>query len=110
MCRCLKVSTSGFHAWSKRPASTRKTDNQRLLVRIREYQEASDGVMGMPRMHEELSYAGATASRNRVARLMSRHGLFSVPRRRSVRSKRTGVRPDHVRSHLEWNFPARPCT
>lgn len=55
MCRCLKVSTSGFHAWSKRPARTRKTDNQRLLVRIREYHEASDGAMGMPRMHEERS-------------------------------------------------------
>jgi putative transposase len=45
MCRCLKVSTSGFHAW----ASTSKTDNQRLLVRIREYHEASDGVMACRR-------------------------------------------------------------
>jgi putative transposase len=46
------VSTSGFHAWSKRPMSPRKTDNERLLTHIREYHAASDGVMGMPRMHE----------------------------------------------------------
>lgn len=97
MCRCLKVSTSGFHAWSKRLTSARALDNQRLLARIREYHEASDGVMGMPRMHEELGYDGETASRNRVARLMSRYGLFGVPRRRPIRGKRTGVRPNHVR-------------
>jgi putative transposase len=47
MCRCLKVWTSGFHAWSKRPKSARAADNQRLLVRIREHHEASDGVMGI---------------------------------------------------------------
>ena len=62
--------------------------------------------MGMPRMHEELSYDGETAGRNRVARLMSRHGLFGVPQRRPFRSKHTGVRPDHVRNHLERNFAA----
>lgn len=106
MCRCLKVSTSGFHAWNKRPTSAREADNQRLLVRIREYHEASGGVIGMPRMHEELGYEGETASPNRVARLMARHGLFGVPQRRPFRSKRTGVRPDYVRNHLERDFVA----
>ena len=106
MCRCLKVSTSGFHAWNKRPMSARATDNQRLLARIREFHAASDGVMGMPRMHEDLSYVGETASRNRVARLMARDGLFGVPQKRSWQRKRTGVRPDHVRNHLERDFSA----
>lgn len=73
-------------------------------MRIREYHQAGDGVMCMPWRHEELSYAGETASCNRVARLMSRHGLLGVPPRRPVRSKRTGVRPDHVRNHLERDF------
>ena len=86
--------------------SSREADNQRLLVRIREYHEASGDVMGMPRMHEELGYDGETASRNRVARLMARHGLFGVPRRRPFRSKRTGIRPDHVKNHLERDFVA----
>ena len=86
--------------------SARETDNQRLLVRIREYHHASDGVMGMPRMHEELGYDGETASRNRVARLMRRHRLSGVPKRRPFRSRRPGVRPDHVRNHLERDFVA----
>lgn len=57
-------------------------------------------------MHEELSYAGETASRNRMARLMSRHGLLGVPRHRSIHSKCMGVRPDHARNHLERDFSA----
>lgn len=106
MCRCLEVSASGYHAWNKRSMSVRKVDNQRLLVRIREFHQASGGVMGMPRMHEELVYDGETASRNRVARLMAQDGLFGVPQRRSSRSKRPGNRPDHVRNHLERDFSA----
>jgi putative transposase len=59
--------------------SARARDNQRLLSRIREHHAASDGVMGMPRMHEDLSGEGETASRNRVARLMAKNGLYGIP-------------------------------
>lgn len=86
--------------------SPRKTDNQRLLAKIREHHVASDGVMGMPRMHEQLGYEGETAGRNRIARLMAQDGLFGVPQRRQWRRKRSGVRPDHVRNHLERDFLA----
>jgi putative transposase len=106
MCRCLKVSTSGFHAWSERPKSPRELDNQRLLGCIRTLHEASDGVMGMPRMHEELGYQGETASPNRIARLMAGNGLHGVPQRRAWRKKKSGVRPDAVRNHLERDFTA----
>ncbi len=106
MCRCLKVSTSGFHAWSKRPISPRDLDNQRLLARIRELHAGSDCVMGMPRMHEALGYEGETASPNRVARLMASDGLYGVPQRRQWRSKRSGARPSTVRNHLDRDFEA----
>ncbi len=46
MCRCLRVSTSGFYGWAKRPMSAREVDNRRLLSRIREHHAASDGVLG----------------------------------------------------------------
>lgn len=86
--------------------SPRKADNQRLLTKIRARHVASDGVMGMPRMHEQLGYEGETASRNRIARLMAQDGLFGVPQRRQWRRKRSGVRPAHVRNHLERDFQA----
>lgn len=86
--------------------SPRKTDNERLLTHIREYHAASDGVMGMPRMHELLTDQGETASRNRIARLMAGDGLFGIPQRRQWRRKRSGARPAFVRNHLERDFSA----
>lgn len=46
MCRWLKVSVSGYNEWSKRPASARQVDNERLVVRMRELDEDSRGVGG----------------------------------------------------------------
>ena len=69
MCRCLKVSASGFHDWVTRAPSKRARDNARLLERIHQHHTDSGGVMGAPRMHEELGYEGESASLNRVARL-----------------------------------------
>lgn len=106
MCRCLRVSTSGFHAWNKRPMSPRAIDNQRLLTKIRDHHEASDGVLGAPRMHEQLEFEGETASFNRVARLMATNGLYGVPQPQRWRRKPVGSRPAGVRNHLERDFSA----
>lgn len=75
MCRCLRVSASGYYDWSKRPPSARQSDNERLLGRIRELHEDSRGTLGAGRMREDLVDEGETASVNRVARLMASDGL-----------------------------------
>jgi putative transposase len=106
MCRCLRVSASGYYGWRARPASRRKQANERLLVRIRSLHAESDGVFGSPRMWEELRYLGEPCSRNRVARLMRDDGLRGIPQRRRWRTKRTGTRPDHVQNHLARDFTA----
>ena len=106
MCRCLRVSPSGYYGWRDRPASRRKQANMRLLSRIRDLHAESDGVFGSPRMCDELRYEGESCSRNRVARLMRRDGLRGIPQRRRWRVKPTGTRPDHVRNHLSRDFTA----
>ncbi len=106
MCRCLKVSTSGFYGWAKRPPSARELENRRLLGRIRELHAASDGVMGAPRMHEELSNEGERASQNRIARIMAADGLRGIPQRTQWRSKPSGIRPAFVSNRLERDFTA----
>ena len=106
MCRCLRVSRSGFYAWTKRPPSDREVENRRLLGRIRELHEESDGVMGAPRMHEVLTDEDETASLNRIARLMARDGLKGIPQKRQWRHKGSGVRPANVQNHLERAFTA----
>lgn len=107
MCRCLKVSASGYYAWTSRAASPLQADNARLLKRIRDIHNDSQGVIGAPRMHEDLRHEGETVSLNRVARLMARHGLQGHPRRK--RRGRTAIavpRPADVTNHLQRDFSA----
>lgn len=111
MCRCLKVSSSGYYAWRRRPESARSRENRRLLSQIRAIHEASDGVYGSPRIHRELRYDGETCSKKRVARLMQRAGLKGIPQRRRWQKKVSGERPDGVKNFLKRQFDAeRPNT
>ena len=107
MCRCLNVSPSGYYDWEKREPSARKLDNERLLCRIRELHQDSQGVIGTPRMHEDLSDEGETASKNRIARLMAGDGLQGWPRkkRRGQRGQPSLPVPG-VRNLLERDFTA----
>lgn len=107
MCRLLKVSPSGYYDWQDRPTSPRQVDNERLLGRIRELHTDSQGILGVPRMHEDLADEGETASKNRVARLMALEGLQGWPRKkkRGQRGK-PGLPPPEVRNLLERDFNA----
>lgn len=107
MCRCLEVSTSGFYAWAGRKPGPRAQANARLLERIREIHEDSKGVIGAPRMQEDLVDEGMHASVNRVARLMSRAGLQGWPRRTRRRfGGKSGIRPVGIENRLERDFHA----
>ncbi|MDR7068137.1 putative transposase [Pseudoxanthomonas japonensis] len=107
MCRCLRVSSSGYYDWSWRLPSTRQLDNARLLGRIRELHEDSRGTLGAGRMQEDLADEGKTASLNRVARLMASDGLQGSPRpkRRGQRSQ-PALTPPGVCNLLERDFTA----
>jgi putative transposase len=98
MCRCLKVSPSGYYAWRDRPASARAQDNARLLKRIREIHDDSKGAIGAPRMQEDLAAEGETASLNRVARLMAANGIAGWPRKKKRRQGRPELRPVEARN------------
>jgi putative transposase len=107
MCRCLRVSSSGYYDWRTREPSARAIDNRRLLERIEVLHAASDGVMGSPRIWDDLRYAGETCGENRVARLMRLQGIRGIPQRRRWHSTTAGQRPDDVRNHLSRNFSAQ---
>jgi putative transposase len=68
MCRCLRVSPSGYYGWATRPPSGRAQENARILVRIHQLHAEHDGVVGSPRIWEDLRYAGERCGRHRVAR------------------------------------------
>jgi putative transposase len=106
MCRCLRVSPSGYYGWSTRTPSARAQENVRLLERICVLHADHDGVVGSPRIWEDLRYEGERCGRHRVARLMRRAGLQGVPQRRRWRAKRSRTPPAGTRNHLERDFSA----
>lgn len=78
MCKVLKVSISGYYYWCKHPVGTRQTKEAELLTHIQTIYKSSHGRYGSPRIADELKEQGVKASRNRVARLMSKANIRSI--------------------------------
>ena len=87
MCRCLQVSPSGYYGWVTHIPSRQAQENARLLARIRVLHADQDGIVGSPRIWEDLRYSGERCGRHRVARLMRRAGLQGVPLHKLIVSR-----------------------
>lgn len=105
LCRVLQVARSGVYAWRQRQDSPRRRQNAWLLTHIRACYRASHGRYGSPRIYQELRAHGIAVGRHRVARLMRRHDLRSVCRRRWRRAR---VVPPELAAanHLQRLFTA----
>src|SRR5690242_8588556 len=84
MCRVMKVSRSGYYAWSKRRPSARQIREEELLEKIRLVHRENRELYGSPRVHRALLIDGESVSRNTVARLMRRAKIVAKTRRRFV--------------------------
>jgi putative transposase len=110
MCRVLKVSASGYYDWRDRGPSRRALANAVLLEQIREVHTESDETYGMPRVRAELFDRDVHASCKRIARLMRRHGIRGVSRRRGFvvttrRDERDRPAPDLVNRRFTADGP-----
>lgn len=106
MCRVLGVSSSGYHAWKKRPPSKRAVSDTALAERIRTIHNASRETYGTPRIHAERVETGTRVGCKRVARLMRNAGIRGVCRRKgfctTIRNRDAVPAPDLV----DRNFTA----
>ena len=82
LCRCMRVTRSGFYAWRLRPESRHARDDRRLKVLVRTSFEASKQRYGSPRIHADLVELKEDVSRKRVVRLMREEGLAARARKR----------------------------
>ena len=82
LCRCLRVTRSGFYAWQRRPASPHACQDRRLKVLVQASFSASKQRYGSPRIHEDLIEQQEHVSRKRVIRLMQEDGLQARARKR----------------------------
>ena len=114
MCEVLQVSASGYFRWdaSRRDtkhAGRRLHSDEALLAHIRAIHEQLRGEYGWPRMHRELLARGLRVGKERVRRLMQRHGIRAKGRRKFVvttdSAHRLPVAPDLVQRRFT---PAAP--
>lgn len=82
LCRCLRVTRSGFYAWTRRSPSARARRDAQLRVKIRAFHAASGQKYGRPRIWKDLAEDGEAVSEKRVGRLMREDGLRGRTRRR----------------------------
>ena len=82
LCRCLRVTRSGFYAWQGRAESTHARDDRRLKVLVQASFHESKQRYGSPRVHEDLIEQQERVSRKRVIRLMQEDGLKARARKR----------------------------
>ncbi len=82
LCRCLRVTRSGFYAWRGRPESAHGQRDRRLKVLVRASFDASKHRYGSPRIHRDLIEQHEPVSRKRVIRLMQEDGLKARIRKR----------------------------
>jgi len=82
LCRCMRVTRSGFYGWRDRPESAHAKRDRQLKVLVHASFAASQGRYGSPRIHEDLLEQQERVSRKRVIRLMQEEQLKARQRKR----------------------------
>jgi transposase InsO family protein len=82
LCRCLRVTRSGFYAWQRRGLSARAQRDVVLRTKLRAFHVASGNRYGRPNLWKDLQEDGEAVSEKRVARLMREEGIRGKVRRR----------------------------
>jgi putative transposase len=75
LCRCLRVTRSGFYAWCRRGLSARAQRDLVLRTKLRAFHAASGHRYGRPRLWKDLQEDGEAVSEKRVRRLMREEQL-----------------------------------
>ena len=106
MCHILKVSSSGYYAWRKRPLSKRAQEDAALSKAIKKIHEDTHQTYGYRRIYQELIDAGKKVSRRRVARLMRKLERQGRQYRRYGVTTKPGKRLPEVPDRLQRRFKA----
>ena len=103
----LRVRVRGYYYWLKHPVGLRAGKEQQLLAAVRKVYQQRNGRYGSPRIAVELQQQGIQASRPRVARLMRKHAIRSIIRRKyRVQTTDSNHRYAIAENYLNRNFSA----
>jgi putative transposase len=94
LCRCLRVTRSGFYAWLGRGLSARAQRDLLLRTKLRAFHAASGQRYGRPRLWKDLHEDGEAISEKRVGRLMREAQIRGqVPKRFKQTTHRDHAHP-----------------
>ena len=103
LCRCMRVTRSGFYAWLRRGLSARAQRDLVLRTKLRAFHAASGRIYGRPRLWKDLREDGELVSEKRVKRLMREEQIQGkVPKR----FKQTSRRSDRGQCHRDFTAAA----
>ena len=88
-CRILGSSCQAYYAWRCEPVSQRDWDDAHVINAAFDIHH-DDPTLGYRFITDELAAAGIAASENRVARLCSLAGIFSITSRKSRKGRLAG--------------------
>ena len=109
MCRALAVSSSGCHAWRRRPLSERCQDELPLVSAIERLHQESNQTYGSPRIYAALTRDGEPCSKDKVARLMRKHGIRAKTKKKFKATTHSKHRFPVAENVLDRNFsPEKP--
>lgn len=106
LCRALKVSASGYHAWRQREPSLRAREDTRLAVIIAAMHHEHREAYGSRRLWRVLRLREVPCGRHRMDRLRREHGLSTRRRRRFLRARAALQRTPAEPRRVTWPFAA----
>ena len=119
MCEVLEVSASGYFSWvdgrrGEQGGPKRFLSDEAVLAHLRALHAELRGEYGWPRMHKELLARGVRVGKERVRKLMQRHGIKAKGRKKFVVTTdsrhQLPVAPDLVQRRFTPEAPNRVWT
>ena len=81
-CKIFGISRSSYHRWLNREVCQRRSEELKLVEKIKYYYSLSRGNYGIPRITASLRRAGILVNKKRVARLMRINKIKAKTQRR----------------------------
>lgn len=84
MCKVLKASRSGYYQWKQQQEVYTITNEQYLLINIKEVYERSKKTYGSRRITHQLKKDGINCYQNQISRIMKKYNIKSITKRKFV--------------------------
>ncbi len=104
LCRVMRVSRSGYYAWSKRSESARAQSDRVLLKKIRTVYGDHRGHCGAGKIWGVLKEKGVVCGRHQIGRICRQHGIMARRRRRFIITTRSKYTTWQAPNLLNRNF------